>query len=114
VRAPLEVRLSAGIVALGALVFVGVALAWDTQALRLPIGAGILAVAVCVGLVVGLRFVRIVTMVVVLLYALVHLLIAMGGGPWWVRLVSGLLCASYIYVAVLMNTQPARQYLEPK
>ena len=106
--------MSAGVIALGALVFVAVALAWDQQALRLPIGAGILAVAVCVGLVLRLRFARTVTMIVMGLFALVHLLIALDGGPWWIRLVSGLLCAAYIYVAVLVNTEPARHYLEPK
>jgi hypothetical protein len=114
VNAPLEVKLSAGLIALGAVVFVGVALAWNPQGLRFPIGAGILAVAVCVGLMAGLRFVRVVTMTVVGIFAVVHLLIALGEAPWWVRVISGLLCAAYIYVAVLVNTEPARQYLETK
>jgi hypothetical protein len=114
VKAPLEIKVSAGLVGLGALIFVAVALVWDQQALRLPIGMGILAIAVTTGLLLRLRFVRTITMVVVAIYAVLHLLIALGNGPWWVRVISGLLCAAYIYVAVLVNTEPARQYLEPK
>jgi hypothetical protein len=114
VNPPLEVKIAAGIVGLGAVLFVVVALARGTDTLQLPLGAGILAVAVCVGLVVRLRFVRTVTMVVVSLFAVLHLLIALSDGPWWVRVASGLLAVGYIYGAVLVNTEPARQYLEPK
>ncbi|WP_132120030.1 hypothetical protein [Actinocrispum wychmicini] len=110
----MEVRIATGVVALGALVFVAVALARGADTLKLPVGAAILAAAVCVGLVVRLRFVRVIAIGAVFVLAVVHLLIAMSDGPWWVRLVSGVLTAGYVYCAVLLNTLPARQYLEPK
>lgn len=111
---PAEVRLAVGIIAAGAVLFVAVALIWDNDATRLPIGAGILAVAVCVGLVFRLRFVRVITLIVMTLFALVHLLIALSDAPpWWARVVSGVLTAAYIYAAVAVSTEPARNYLEP-
>jgi hypothetical protein len=113
VTAPTEVKVAVAIVGLGALVFVAVALLWDSTSLRFPIGTGILAVAVCVGLLVRLRFARMITMVVVTLFAVVHLVIALSDtAPWWVRAVSGVLTAAYIYAAVVVNTEPARHYLE--
>ncbi|ALG12796.1 hypothetical protein [Kibdelosporangium phytohabitans] len=112
---PTEVKVPLAVIGFGAVLFVVVALLWDTQNLRFPIGAGIVAVAVCVGLWTRLRFVRVVTIVVTSLFALAHLLIALSGGaPGWVRAVSGLLTAAYLYTAVLVNTQPARDYLEHK
>ncbi|MFC0108710.1 hypothetical protein [Kibdelosporangium aridum] len=114
-NAPTEVKVSLGVIGLGAVLFVAVALAWDSQNLRLPIGAGIVALAVCVGLIVRLRFARVVTMVATCLFAVVHLLIALSDAPpSWVRVVSGLLTAAYLYTAVLVNTEPARDYLESK
>lgn len=113
-NAPTEVKVALGVIGLGAVLFVATGLAWDTQNLRLPIGTGIVAVAVCVGLFFRLRFVRVVTMVVTVLFAIVHLLIALSDAPpWWVRVVSALLTAGYVYTAVLVNTEPARHYLEP-
>jgi hypothetical protein len=113
-NAPLEVKVAAGVTGLGAILFVLVSLARGADTLRLPIGVAIVAVAVCVGLLVRLRFARTITMVVVSVFAVLHLLIALSDGPWWVRVVSGVLTAGYLYVAVLVNTEPARQYLEPK
>ena len=114
-NAPTEVKVPLAVVGLGAVLFVVVALLWDAQNLRLPIGTGIVAVAVCVGLFMRLRFVRVVTVVVVSLFALIHLLIALSdAAPWWARAVSGLLTAGYLYAAVLVNTEPARHYLERK
>lgn len=112
-NAPTEVKVCLGVFGAGALLFVAIALLWDAQNLRFPIGTGIVAVAVCVGLAVRLRFARVVTIVVASLFALAHLLIALSGGaPWWVRAISGLLTAGYLYTAVLVNTEPARDYLE--
>ncbi|CAM3505365.1 hypothetical protein KIPE111705_11600 [Kibdelosporangium persicum] len=112
-NAPTEVKVSLGVFGVGAVLFVVVALLWDAQNLRFPIGTGIVAVAVCVGLFVRLRFVRVVTIAVAGLFALAHLLIALSdGAPWWVRAASGLLTAGYLYTAVLVNTEPARDYLE--
>ncbi|MET0234936.1 MAG: hypothetical protein ABW224_09885 [Kibdelosporangium sp.] len=112
-NAPAEVRVAIGIVGLGGLLFILVSLLWDATSLRFPIGTGILAVAVCVGLLIRLRFARIVTLVVVTLFAVAHLLIALSdGAPWWVRAVSGILAAAYVYAAVVVNTEPARHYLE--
>jgi hypothetical protein len=113
VSLPAEIKIALSVVGAGAVLFIAVGIAWDNDALRLPIGAGILAVAVCVGLFFRLRFVRVITLVVVTLLALVHLLIALSDAPpWWVRIISGVLTAAYIYAAVAVNTQPARTYLE--
>ncbi|MCE7007391.1 hypothetical protein LWC34_31920 [Kibdelosporangium philippinense] len=112
---PAEIKISLGVIGLGAVLFVIVAMAWDSSNLRLPVGAGIVAVAVCVGLILRLRFARIAAMVVTSLLALIHLLIALSDmPPWWVRVVSGLFTAGYLFTAVLVNTEPARHYLEPK
>nr|WP_052478238.1 hypothetical protein [Kibdelosporangium sp. MJ126-NF4]CEL16972.1 hypothetical protein [Kibdelosporangium sp. MJ126-NF4]CTQ91799.1 hypothetical protein [Kibdelosporangium sp. MJ126-NF4] len=114
-NAPTEIKVPLAVIGLGAVLFVVVALLWDTENLRLPIGTGIVAVAVCVGLFMRLRFVRVVTLVVVSVFALIHLLIALSdGAPGWVRAVSGLLTAAYLYSAVLVNTEPARDYLEQR
>ena len=112
--APVEVKIPAAVIALGAVAFLAVDLVMSSDSLRLSVGASILAVAVCVGLLARLRFVRFVTMIVVFVLAVLHLLIALGDAPVWVRLVSGVLTAAYIYSAVLVNTEPARQYLESK
>ncbi|MBP2324086.1 dolichyl-phosphate-mannose--protein O-mannosyl transferase [Kibdelosporangium banguiense] len=112
-NAPTEVKVAVGVVGAGALLFILVALFWDSTTVRFPIGTGILAVAVCIGLLLRLRFVRVVTMVVVTLFAVAHLVIALSDtAPWWVRAVSGVLTAAYIYAAVVVNTEPARHYLE--
>jgi hypothetical protein len=66
---------------------------------------------VVAGLLVGLRASRYAGMVVVTLVALLDLLIALGGGPWWSRVLIGTLAATHIYVFVLLNTAPARRYL---
>lgn len=112
-KAPTEVKVPLAVIGLGAVLFVVVALSWDAQNLRLPIGTGVVAALLCVGLYMQVRFARVVTVVVVSLFALVHLLIALSdAAPWWVRAASGLLTAGYLYSAVLVNTEPARHYLE--
>ena len=113
--APTEIKLTLSVIGAGALLFVGVALLWDSSTLRLPIGAGILAVAVCVGLLVRFRFARVTTPVVLTLFAWAHLLIALSDvRPWWAGAVSGVRTAAYISAAVAVNPQPARDYLEIK
>jgi hypothetical protein len=114
VSRPNEILIAVGIVVVGALAFVGVALVRGPDTLKLPVGVAIIALAVAVGVFARLRFARIVALVVVFAVAVVHLLIALADQPGWVRLVSGILAAAHVYVAVLLNTLPARQYLEPK
>ena len=82
--------------------------------MKLPIGAAIIALAVCVGLYVRLRFARTIGLVVAFALAVLHLLVALSNGPWWVRVVAGVLAAAHVYAAVLLSTLPAREYLEPK
>jgi hypothetical protein len=114
VRFPIEIRVAIGIIGAGAVIFLIVAMARGVDTLRLPIGAFVVAIAVALGLAARLRFARTVTVVVVMVLALLHVLVALSNGPWWVRAISGLLTAAYVYVAVLVNTAPAREYLEPK
>jgi hypothetical protein len=72
----------------------------------------LIALTVCVGLLLRAPFVRVVAIVVAVVVAALYLLVALGDGPWWACLVSGLLAAGHVYVMVLVNTQPARQYLD--
>lgn len=112
---PNEILIAVGIIAAGALVFVGVALVRGPDTLKLPVGVAIIALAVATALFFRMRFARIVALVVVFAVAVVHVLIALADGqPGWVRLVSAILAAAHVYAAVLLNTLPTREYLEPK
>jgi hypothetical protein len=115
---PREVWLSTAALGGGAIVFLGVALlrmvaeGGGSDLWRLPVGLAVVALAGCGGLVFRLRFARVAAFVVLLVVAALYLLIALGDGSWWVRLASGVLAAANVYAMVLVNTQPARQYLE--
>jgi hypothetical protein len=113
---PREIALSLLVLGGGAVLFLALAalrLAGEGggDLLRLPTVLMIMAVAVCAGLVFRLRFARVVSIVVTLLVAAIYLLLTLGDGPPWVRLISGVLAAAHVYVLVMVNTEPARRYL---
>jgi hypothetical protein len=113
-RAPVEIRLAAALLAAGGVLFLLVGL------LRMPLDGGsatgllmlpglqlALAVGVAGGLIRGMRSARLLGMVFALLVALLHTSIALQPFALWVRIAAGLLAASQVYVAVLLNTRPA-------
>lgn len=115
---PLEIRLAAGLMVGAATTFLLAA------ALRMPLediggGQGLfllpvlqltIAIGIAGGLVLGKRLARISGLVLALLFALLHLSVALQAFPLWVRIVSGLIAVSQIYVAVLLNTRPALEH----
>jgi hypothetical protein len=114
--APFEIRVTTLLIGTSAALFLLVgALRWAREGgadiLLLPVVVAAVELAVAAGLLLGLRASRYAGMVVVALAALLDLLIALGGGPWWSRMVTGALAAAHIYVFVLLNTAPARHYL---
>ena len=115
-RVPAEVRVPALIAAAGALVFLLVGVVrWQTEAdaavLRVPIAVTVLELLVAAGLIAGLRPARLVGIAVLALVALLHLLIVLGAGLWWTRVLSGVLSAVHVYAIVLLTTGPARRHL---
>ena len=56
----------------------------------------------------GNRVLRAPALVVVVLGVLVHMVILLGGGPLWSRIVSGVLAAVSVYALVVLNTKPIR------
>jgi hypothetical protein len=80
-------------------------------------GAGILYVPLvqlvldgtAVGVILtGNRLLRPGVLVIAILGSLVHMVILLGGGPIWTRVVSALLAVMQLYVLVLLNTKPIR------
>jgi hypothetical protein len=116
VEPPLEVRVAALLIGAASLLFLlAGAVRWVREGgvdiLAAPVVLVALELPVAAGLLVGVRASRVAGMVVVALAALLDLLIALGGGLWWTRVVSGALAAAHGYVFVLLNTAPARRYL---
>lgn len=56
----------------------------------------------------GNKVLRPPVLVVVVLGVLVHLVIMLGGGPLWSRVISGVLAAVSVYALVILNTKPVR------
>jgi hypothetical protein len=113
---PLEIRVAALLLGAASLLFLLVGVVrWAGEGgadiLAVPMVAAALQLPVAAGLLVGVRASRIAGMVVVTLAALLDLLIALGGGPGWARVVSTALAAMHIYLFVLLNTAPVRRYL---
>jgi hypothetical protein len=114
--APPEIRLACWLLVTGGLVFVLVDVVraatedGDQQAFLVPLLQLLVAVGIAGGLLRGLRLARLLGLLFVLTVALLHTLIAMQPYPLWVRILTGLIAASQVYVAVLLNTKPALQY----
>lgn len=112
-KAPPEIRLAAWLLPTGGLLFVLVDVLWaflgDSagDVLLTPLLQLAVAVGVAGGLLRGSRLARLLGMLFVLTVALLHLSIVLQPLPVWIRIASGLIAASQIYVAVLLNTRPA-------
>ncbi len=109
---PLEIRVTAGILGIGAVLFVALALARADGALQFPVIVAALALLVVPLLLKRIRFARPVGLTVIILIALAHILIALGPLPWWARTASGVLAAAHVYAAILLLTAPARRYFD--
>ena len=114
---PTEIRLSLVVAGGGAVAFFCLALLrvlteGGADLLRLPAVIVVLAAATCLGLWLRPRFARVAAIVVLVLVAALYVTVAVGSGPWWARAGSAVLAAGYVYAMVLVNTDPARRYLE--
>jgi hypothetical protein len=114
---PLEVRVAMIINGGAATVFFAVALIRQLVEgggglLAVPIYLVILAAGTIVLLVTRPRNTRLLAGITALLPVLLHLLVVLGGQAWWVRVLSGVLAATYVYSVVLINTKPARIHLD--
>ncbi|CRK58805.1 hypothetical protein [Alloactinosynnema sp. L-07] len=105
---PLEVRVAAGIVAVGAALFLVLGIVRGEP--RAPIIFTILAALAIAAMVSGWGKGRAIASCVVVFLALSHALIALGGLPWEVRTVSGAVAAGYVYAVILLLTGPARAH----
>lgn len=110
---PVEIRVAVGLLIGGGLLFVAADLLWlalegsasqllVVPLLQLAIGAGVAG-----GLIRGSRIARYVGLLFVLTFAMFHMLFALQAGPIWIKVVTGVIAASLVYVAVLLNTKPA-------
>lgn len=116
-KVPTEIRVAAWLLVGGGLLFQLVGL------LRLAIEGGsaesfllvptlqlVIALGMAAGLLRGLRSARLLGLLFVLLFALLHMFIVLQPFALWVRIASGILAAAAVYVAVLLNTRPALIY----
>jgi|GEM_PF-3879970 len=115
-RAPAEIRLACWLLFTAGLLFVLVDLlravtGEDSGGVFLvPLLQLVVGIGVAGGLLRGMRSARLLGLLFVLTAGLLHTLIALQPYPVWVRIASGLIAASQVYVAVLLNTRPALQY----
>jgi len=114
-RSPVELRLASALLVGSALAFLLVAVSrmlveggggW----LQAPLLQLAVALGVAGGLLTGLRLARYAGIVVALLGALLHMVLALQPAPWWARVVSGVLAIVQVYAAVLLNTRPVVEY----
>ena len=114
---PIEVRLTASIIGGGAVAFMVEALVRSSTdggggLLQVPI-VFLLIALVSVGLLVMRpRAARVMVAFGALLPALLHMTIAVGNGPWWVRVISAVIGLGNVYAVVLVNTRPSREFLD--
>jgi hypothetical protein len=115
-RAPAEIRLAAWLLVTGGLLFVLVDVlrvateAGSDAAFLVPLLQLVIALGVAGGLVRGMRSARLFGLLFVLAVALLHISIALQPFPVWMRIAAGVIAASQVYVAVLLNTKPALQH----
>ncbi|MGH3435804.1 MAG: hypothetical protein ACRDRN_04985 [Sciscionella sp.] len=67
--------------------------------------------AVVGGMLARLRPARLVGVVVLTLATLLHLVILLSNGPWWARVISGVLAVGGGYAVILLNTASVRDFL---
>ena len=82
-------------------------------------GAGILSVPIvllvleggaAVAILAGTRWARPVVLIIAIIGALVHMVIALGQGLLWTRVVSAILAIAQVYALVALNTKPVREH----
>ncbi|HEX3788639.1 MAG TPA: hypothetical protein VHW44_12320 [Pseudonocardiaceae bacterium] len=78
--------------------------------LQFPATMLLFELAAAAGALAGARWARPVVLIIVILAALLHIVIVLGDGPGWTRIVSGVLAASQIYALVVLNTKPVREH----
>ncbi|HEY8373933.1 MAG TPA: hypothetical protein VIL00_14430 [Pseudonocardiaceae bacterium] len=115
VATPVEIRMAAGLVAGAGAVFLLLAvLRWalgeGASVLTLPLLLFLLGGLAGVLLRAGTWACRAVAAVVAVLGGVLHLLIVLGDGSWWTRVVSAVVAGAYVFCLVLLNTAPARGY----
>lgn len=115
--APLEIRLASALIGGIGAAFALIALlrllagAASANGTVTPVLSAVLGGAVAWGLLAGRPAARVTGLVVLVLFGLLHALIAVSSGPWWIRVFSALAAAGYLYSGVLLGTRPAREYL---
>lgn len=82
----------------------------DVGVLTLPVVVAVLEAGAAGSVFAGIRLARPAVFVLLMLVTVLHLLIAMGGGAMWTRVVSAVLAAGGVYALVLLNTRPIREY----
>ncbi|MFD9891844.1 hypothetical protein ACFWY9_21090 [Amycolatopsis sp. NPDC059027] len=116
-KAPVEVKVAAALL-------LGLALAYGAEVLvlmfapssslrsfLLPVTGLILGGVVVTGLALKMPTARYGGFAVVVIFALVHALVLLAAELVWIKLVSGVLFAGYVYAGVLLNSMPLRRYL---
>lgn len=113
---PIETLMALLLIVGGALIFLAEGVVrWLVEGvstdLTLPVVIAAFETAVAAAVLARVWAVRIIGVGVLAMVVLVHLLIALGGGPWWARAISGMLAMVGCYAVVLLNTGPMRDYL---
>jgi hypothetical protein len=78
--------------------------------LALPVALLVLEGGAAVAIFAGTRWTRPVVLIVVILGALSHMVIALGQGVMWTRVVSAVLAIAQVYALVALNTKPIREH----
>lgn len=78
--------------------------------LALPVVLLVLEGGAAVAVLTGTRWARPLVLILVILAALLHMVIALGEGLLWTRMVSAILAVSQVYVLVVLNTKPVREH----
>jgi hypothetical protein len=78
--------------------------------LEVPIIVFVLQLGAAIAMLTGFRLARPVIVVLVVLVALMHMVIALDNGFAWTRVASGVLAAANVYALVLCNTRPVRAH----
>ncbi|GAA4548634.1 hypothetical protein [Amycolatopsis samaneae] len=116
-KAPAEVKITAYLL-------VGLALAWIAEVLvlmfapnssprsfLLPVTALILGGVVVTGIALKMPFSRYGGFAVAVVFALLQAFLLLAAELVWIKLVSGVLFAGYIYAVVLLNSMPLKRFL---
>jgi hypothetical protein len=113
-HAPLDVTVCALLIAACGLIFLITSVIrlapLGVGAMVLPIVLSVLELGCSAAVLAGVRLLRPVVLIVLVLGALLHLLIVMDGGLHWPEVVSAILAAGHVYALVLMITKPMREH----